>query len=146
MSGHSAGGASALAAMVRDGRIDAGANMDGATSDVPTTGLSRPFAFIGSDGRTLGAVDPLWDRDFGRMTGWKRWLVVAGTAHASFNDLALFGEQLGIDFGATTTGTRSTQITRRYNRALFDLHLRHRPQPLLDRPSSRYPEVTIAAR
>jgi hypothetical protein len=38
------------------------------------------------------------------------------------------------------------EITRRYNLALFDLHLRHRPQPLLDRPSPRYPEVTIAAR
>ena len=80
------------------------------------------------------------------MTGWKRWLVVAGTQHASFTDLAIFGEQLGIDFGATTTGTRSMQITRRYNLAMFDLHLRHRPQPLLDGPSPCYPEVTIAAR
>jgi hypothetical protein len=80
------------------------------------------------------------------MTGWKRWLVVAGTEHISFTDAALFLNQLGIDFGATTTGTRSTQITRRYNRAMFDLHLLHRPQPLLDRPSPLYPEVAIAAR
>jgi hypothetical protein len=80
------------------------------------------------------------------MTGWKRWLVVAGTQHASFTDMALFADQLGIDFGATTTGTRSTEITRRYNLAMFDLHLRHRPQPLLDGPSPGYPEVTIAAR
>lgn len=32
-------------------------------------------------------------------------------------------------------------ITRRYVRAFFDLHLRHRQQPLLDGPSARYPEV-----
>jgi hypothetical protein len=30
--------------------------------------------------------------------------------------------------------------------AFFDRHLRHRPQPLLERPSPRYPEVVIAAR
>ena len=35
---------------------------------------------------------------------------------------------------------------RRYNRAMFDRHLRHRPQPLLNTASPRYPEVTIAAR
>ncbi|WP_248958484.1 hypothetical protein [Sphaerisporangium perillae] len=33
------------------------------------------------------------------------------------------------------------EITRTYVRAFFDLHLRARPQPLLDKPSPRYPEV-----
>ncbi|GAA3942164.1 alpha/beta hydrolase [Actinoplanes auranticolor] len=55
-------------------------------------------------------------------------------------------DQLGIDLGATTTGARSQEITRRYHRAIFERHLRDRPQPLLDRPSPRYPEVVIAAR
>ena len=69
--------------------------------------------------------------------------MVAGTQHASFTDAAVVADQLGLDFGASTTGTRSMQITRRYNRAMFDLHLRHRPQPLLRGPSPRYPEVSV---
>jgi predicted dienelactone hydrolase len=148
MSGHSAGGASSIAAMLDDPRIDAGIDMDGTTRGlIPAGGLSRPFMFLGTQAHhSPGGMDTSWDRDWSLMTGWKRWLVVAGTEHLSFHDPALFLDQLGIDFGATTTGTRSTQITRRYNLAMFDLHLRHRPQPLLDRPSPRYPEVVIAAR
>ena len=144
MSGHSAGGASAIVAMLNDPRIDAGIDMDG-TTYIPASGLSRPFMFIGAPHHAPGGQDASWDRDWNLMTGWKRWLVVAGTQHASFNDLAIIADQLGIDFGATTTGTRSMVITRRYNRAMFDLHLRHQPQPLLRGPSTRYPEVAIAA-
>jgi hypothetical protein len=44
------------------------------------------------------------------------------------------------------TGLRSIEITRRYNLAMFDRHLRHIPQPLLDSASSCYPEVAIAAK
>lgn len=142
MSGHSAGGASAIAAMMGDPRIDVGADMDGTTrAIVPDSGLARPFMFLGAPHHAPGGPDPSWDSDWSRMTGWKRWLVVAGSAHASFNDVSLLADQLGIDFGATVTGTRSMEITRRYTLALFDLHLRHRPQPLLDGPSPRYPEV-----
>jgi hypothetical protein len=145
MSGHSAGGTSSIVAMLNDSRIDAGIDMDG-TTYIPASGLSRPFMFLGAPHHAPGGPDPSWDRDWNLMTGWKRWLVVAGTQHASFTDVALLADQLGIDFGATTTGTRSTEITRRYNLAMFDLHLRHQPQPLLDGPSPCYPEVTIAAR
>ena len=145
MSGHSAGGASAIVAMLKDARIDAGVDMDGATY-IPAKGLSRPFMFLGRSDHTPGGQETSWDRDWNLMTGWKRWLVVAGTQHASFTDAAVVADQLGLDFGATTTGTRSMQITRRYNLAMFDLHLRHQPQPLLRGPSTRYPEVTIAAR
>ncbi|MGJ5946362.1 hypothetical protein [Streptomyces neyagawaensis] len=47
----------------------------------------------------------------------------------------------GLDLGATLPAARISQITRRYTGAFFDLHLRHRPQPLLDQPSPQYPEV-----
>jgi hypothetical protein len=144
MSGHSTGGASSIVAMLNDTRIDAGVDMDG-TTYIPANGLSRPFMFLGAPHHAPGGQDASWDRDWNLMTGWKRWLVVAGTQHASFTDAAVVADQLGLDFGATTTGTRSMQITRRYNLAMFDLHLRHQPQPLLNGPSTRYPEVTIAA-
>jgi hypothetical protein len=43
--------------------------------------------------------------------------------------------------GSGLAGTRSTEIVRAYVGAFFDLHLRGRPQPLLERPDPRYPEV-----
>jgi len=145
---HAVAVTAALAAMLADPRIDAGIDMDGSTRGlVPASGLSRPFLFLGTRAHhSPGGPDTSWDLDWSRLTGWKRWLTVAGTEHASFTDVALVADQLGIDIGAAVTGARGMRITRRYNLAMFDLHLRHRAQPLLDRPSPHYPEVTIAAR
>jgi dienelactone hydrolase len=150
MAGHSAGGAAAIAAMLADSRIRAGIDMDGAThAPIPDDGLSRPFLFLGKQSSytpgTLGKKNAVitWERDWKLLTGWKRWLVVAGAVHASFTDLALLADQTGIDTGAGLSGARSLDITRGYVRAFFDQHLRGRPQALLDRPSPRYPEVTF---
>jgi hypothetical protein len=63
--------------------------------------------------------------------------------HASFTDVGVVADQLGIDIGADIDARRGSAITRTYIRAFFDLHLRHRPQPLLDAASPDYPEVTI---
>jgi dienelactone hydrolase len=148
MSGHSAGGAAALTAMLDDSRIDAGIDMDGTTRDqLPDSGLSRPFMFLGTQAEhSPGGHDSTWDHDFSRLTGWRRWLTVAGTTHISFVDYHAFADQVGLEDGATTTGLRSIEITRRYNLAMFDQHLRHIPQALLDAASPCYPEVTIAAK
>jgi dienelactone hydrolase len=161
MAGHSAGGAAAIAAMLADSRIRAGIDMDGATcASIPDDGLSRPFLFLGKqsnytpgsggspgNGGPPGKGGPVttWERDWEHLTGWKRWLVVAGAVHASFTDLALLAEHVGIDTGAGLSGARSLDITRAYVRAFFDQHLRGRPQPLLDQPSPRYPEVMFCS-
>ena len=162
MAGHSAGGAAAIAALLADSRILAGIDMDGATHAwIPDDGLARPFLFLGKQSNDTpgsgGAVTPgtrewklrrgaviTWERDWELLTGWKRWLVVAGAVHASFTDLGLLADQFGIDIGAGIPGARSLDITRAYVRAFFDQHLRGRPQALLDQPSPRYPEVTFA--
>ena len=86
-----------------------------------------------------------WERDWELLTGWTRWLVVAGAVHASFTDLAQLADQSGIDIGAGLSGVRSLDITRAYVRAFFDLHLRCRPQALLDQPSQRFPEVSFCS-
>jgi len=147
MAGHSAGGAAAIAAMLADSRIRAGIDMDGATAArIPPSGLSRPFLFLGKQANyTPGGEGPVttWERDWKLLTGWKRWLLVAGAMHASFTDLALLADQTGIDIGAGLPGARSLDITRAYVRAFFDQHLRGSPQALLDQPSPRYPEVTF---
>src|SRR3984885_829562 len=157
MAGHSAGGAAVIAAMLADSRIRAGIDMDGATAaPIPGHGLPRPFLFLGKQsnytpGRQSswipGKPGPVstWERDWKLLTGWKRWLVVAGAVHASFTDLALLAEQVGIDTGTSLPGSRSLDITRAYVRAFFDQHLRGRPQSLLDQPSRRYPEVTFCS-
>jgi hypothetical protein len=134
--------------------------MDGATAaPIPCEGLRRPFLFLGKQSNYTpgsgGAATTLqnwkllrsavitWERDWEFLTGWKRWLVVAGAVHASFTDLALLADQSGIDTGASLPGARSLDITRAYVRAFFDQHLRGRPQALLDQPSPRYSEVTF---
>jgi dienelactone hydrolase len=160
MAGHSVGGAATIAAMVADPRIRAGIDMDGSTvGSIPDEGLARPFLFLGKQsnytpGRGEGVTTPqewkllrgavsTWERDWELLTGWRRWLVVAGAVHASFTDLALLADQIGIDTGASLSGARSLDITRAYVRAFFDQHLRGMPQSLLDQPSARYPEVTF---
>jgi dienelactone hydrolase len=163
MAGHSAGGAAAIAAMLADSRIRAGIDMDGSTAaPIPDEGLSRPFLFLGKqssytpgsggavasgtrDWKVLRGAVTTWERDWEFLTGWKRWLVVAGAVHASFTDLALLADQTGLDIGAGTPGARSLDITRAYVRAFFDQHLRGTPQALLDQPSPRYPEVTFCS-
>jgi predicted dienelactone hydrolase len=163
MAGHSLGGAAAIAAMLADPRIRAGIDMDGATfAEIPDEGLSRPFLLLGKQSNYTpgsgGAVTPgtrewkrlrgavsTWERDWELLTGWKRWLVVAGAVHASFTDLGLLADQIGLDIGAGIPGARSLDITRAYVRAFFDQHLRGKPQSLLDQPSPRYPEVTFCS-
>jgi hypothetical protein len=147
MAGHSAGGAAALSTMLADSRIDAGIDMDGTTWDqLPGSGLSRPFMFLGTQAQHSPGQDSTWDHDFSRLTGWRRWLTVAGAVHSSFADYGAFADEIGVDLGATITGLRSIEITRRYTLAMFDRHLRHIPQPLLDSASSCYPEVAIVAK
>ena len=149
MAGHSAGGAAAIAAMLADSRLRAGIDMDGATvAPIPDEGLSRPFLFLGKQSNYTpgsGGAVTTWERDWKLLTSWKRWLLVTGAIHASFTDLGLLADQIGIDTGAGLSGARSLDITRAYVRAFFDQHLRSKPQTLLDQPSVRYPEVRFCS-
>jgi dienelactone hydrolase len=142
MAGHSIGGDSTAAAMEADSRIRAGINMDGAIN-TPITNLSRPFLLMGTAQTHVpdSTVDPSWKEEWPHLTGWKRWITVAGTQHSSFTDLHPLADQLGLDFGTDISGARAVQVTRAYAGAFFDRHLRHRSAPLLDGPSGDYPEV-----
>jgi dienelactone hydrolase len=145
MAGHSAGGASSVHALSKEPRLRAAVDIDGSLHVPVPSGLARPVMFVGSQAHGPGGRDTSWDDAWPNLAGWKRWLVVTGTQHASFTDVGMLGDQLGVDYGADISGERATEITRRYVRAFFDQHLRHRPQPLLDRPSTRYPEVEFCS-
>ena len=105
VAGHSVGGAAAIPAMLANSRIRAGIDMDGTThAPIPDHGLSRPFLFLGKQSNSTppgsgGFSVTTWERDWKLLTGWKRWLLVAGAIHASFTDLALLADQIGIDTG-----------------------------------------------
>jgi len=145
MAGHSIGGASAIAAMVKDPRVRAGIDMDGTTyARIPKGGLSRPFLFLGSPPHVPGGRDASWERDWKLLTGWKRWIVLSGADHASFTDTPLLAGALGIKNPAgVMTGARAAELTRAYVAAFLDRHLKGCPQPLLDGPSPRYPDVVF---
>ncbi|MER6002915.1 alpha/beta hydrolase [Nonomuraea angiospora] len=143
MVGQSMGGASALAAMVKDSRVRAGIDMDGTTyARIPKSGFSRPFLFLGTAEHVTGGRDTSWDRDWKLLTGWKRWLVVTGAEHSSFTDAPLLAGALGIKpaYGILPAA-RAAELTRTYVAAFLDQHLKSQRQPLLDKPSARYPEV-----
>lgn len=145
MAGHSVGGASTLATMLADPRVRAGIDIDGTTDvTVADSGLSRPFLFLGRRAQYLpgrGAAAATWESDWTRLHGWRRWLVVDGAEHSSFTDVSLLAEHYGLPGRAGLPATRTSQIARTYARAFFDLHLHGTPQPLLDKPSPRFPEV-----
>ncbi|GAA4233423.1 dienelactone hydrolase [Streptosporangium album] len=145
MAGQSIGGAGTMAAMLKDSRVRAGIDMDGTTyARIPKSGFSRPFMLMGSPQHIPGGRDSSWDRDWKLLTGWKRWLVLSGAEHQSFTDGPLMAGALGVTppIGALPAA-RSAELTRTYVTAFLDQHLRARRQPLLDKPSPRYPEVKL---
>ncbi|WP_214403192.1 alpha/beta hydrolase family protein [Pseudonocardia lacus] len=133
MVGQSIGGASALAAMAADPRIRAGVDMDGTTyARIPTDGFDRPFLFLGTEQHVPGGRDTTWDRDWKLLTGWKRWLVLSGADHASFTDLPLLSDVLGIRTPAgALPATRYSELTRAYVGAFLEEHLNGTPQAVL---------------
>ncbi|MET7333932.1 alpha/beta hydrolase [Nonomuraea sp. NPDC005650] len=147
MVGQSIGGAGAMATMVKDPRVRAGIDLDGTTyARIPKSGFSRPFMFLGSAEHVPGGRDTSWDRDWKLLTGWKRWLVVSGADHQSFTDGPLLTGSLGIKpaYGVLPAA-RGAELTRTYVAAFLDQHLKGQRQPLLDKPSSRYPEVEFCS-
>jgi hypothetical protein len=143
MVGQSIGGASVVAAMVKDPRVRAGIDMDGTTyARIPKSGLSRPFMFLGAEGHVPGGSDNSWDRDWKLLTGWKRWIVLSDAEHQSFTDIPLVADVLGLEpLPGMLPAARGAELTRTYVAAFLDQYLKSQRQPLLDKPSSRYPEA-----
>jgi dienelactone hydrolase len=143
MVGHSMGGSAAVSTMLTDRRVDVGVNLDGTFHPgVPDSGMHRPFLMLGAEEHGTPGQDDSWTETWANLTGWRRWLTVAGTDHFSFTDYAVIGDQLGLP-AQRLPGVRCLEITRAYVAATVDRHLRFRFSPLLAGPSPRYPEVTF---
>ncbi|WP_214317504.1 alpha/beta hydrolase family protein [Nonomuraea sediminis] len=142
MVGHSIGGNAAATTMVADRRVRAGVNMDG-TFYAPVTPTKQAFLLLGTESEHSPGKDETWDRDWKSLHGWKRWLTVKNTDHASFEDLPVLQAQLGLPGASQAAAERAMEITRTYVGAFLDLQLKGRKQPVLDGPTKHDPEVVF---
>jgi predicted dienelactone hydrolase/ketosteroid isomerase-like protein len=142
--GHSIGGAAAGQSVTTDSRVLAAVDMDGfmfgdlleQPTDAALMLLSARRPGTGVGGSVLTVF-----RD--RSEGPAYLLVIDGFEHGSFTDLPLFawpGE------GGDGDGARALEIQRNYVSEFFGRYLQGTNAPLLDGPSSLYPEVSITSR
>jgi dienelactone hydrolase len=151
MFGHSMGGATAAAAMLTDRRITAGVDLDGTFyGPVLQAGLDRPFLLM-SSGLHDRTSDDTWAQLWSHLRGWHRDLKLDGSGHLSYSDVGVLAdplhlrglyppEELPYALG-TIDGVRAADIEQTYLTAYFDHFLLHRPEPLIEHPDPRYPEV-----
>ncbi|MFI5844327.1 alpha/beta hydrolase family protein [Catenuloplanes sp. NPDC051500] len=140
MAGHSIGGSSAAETMLRDRRIDAGVNIDGTFFPPVTRPIDRPFLMLGAENHGEPGNDASWDATYPNLTGWKRWLTVAGTTHSSLTDYGILSDQVGVPL-QTLDGERCAEIAADYVGQFVGRHLKGQPAPLLRGPDAGHPEV-----
>lgn len=151
MFGYSFGGAAAANVMLVDARVRGGMNLDGGIYGAAgrADSLKGPFVLMGRPQHNVTGSDETWRTLWGRMGGWKRWVLLGGSTHATFSDEGLFAGVFGLPreaveekFGTIEPG-RANEVVRAYVRGFFDLVLRGRDGGLYDGPSERYSEVTF---
>jgi hypothetical protein len=124
-----------------DGRIDAGAALDG-TLRGPVT-FDQPFLMIGNQ-HERQVEDPDWAEFYDQLRGPRLHLVIDGAEHSDLTDISAFKSAIDISVVFPTgpiDGDRAITIQRRYLVAWFDWALRGRARPLLRGESPRFPEV-----
>ena len=148
MFGHSRGGATAAELMLRDGRVDAGANLDGSFNQrAARRGVRGPFLLITAP-RGVGPSEQAYRASLRRS---QLRLTLRGADHYTFSDFALIVPALeGLAPGlrkelavGSIDGRRALAIERRYLGAFFRAHLKATREPLLTRASGAYPEVSF---
>jgi dienelactone hydrolase len=150
--GHSLGGATAATAMLYDSRFIGGINLDGSFwGDVIQKGLNRPLLLFAHEGKNT-TTDPTWGAIWPNLTGWKRELMLAGSAHNTFTDLPDVVDVLGVggmlppeatELLGEIDGARAFEITTTYVEAFFDFVIKGQSSGLLDKPNSQFPEVSF---
>lgn len=150
--GHSFGGATAAQMCQMDARCKAGIDLDGTLfGSVVQTGLKKPFMVIRSDPGTCSDSNC---RSFQRKIqailrtvphGESYNMSIKDTKHFNFSDYAVsFSPARPLGLLGSIDGVRGLQITRTYVRAFFDTYLNRTASPLLQEPSSIYPEVQFS--
>ncbi|QBD76723.1 alpha/beta hydrolase [Ktedonosporobacter rubrisoli] len=146
--GHSFGGATSAQVCHMDTRCKAGIDLDGTLlGDVLQTGLTKPFMVIQSEENPCDADCHTFQQGVQAIlrtvpAGEAYHLNIKDTRHFNFSDYAAYFSPLRLlDMLGPIDGVRGLQITRAYVRAFFDKYLNNTPSPLLQGPTSAYPEV-----
>lgn len=138
--GHSLGGSTAAALLLTEPRVRAGVDLDGTIfGPAAKRGVPRPFLVL-----TEGGADASIRSLIGHSSGPTLALNVGGFVHMSFSDLpVLYPGAPGLGRYASP---RDLALQSAYVRAFLDRELLGRPAPLLEGPSTRFPQVTVVAR
>ena len=144
--GHSIGGATAATVMYNDDRFIGGIDLDGGLyGPVIQHGLEKPFMLFGhkSNGTSRTWIE-IWPH-----LNWKLDIEILNSTHTTFTDIPLladlvFGPKLpplvqGIV--GHIPGKRARDVITAYVVAFMDMALKCRAQALVQRPSTRYPEI-----
>jgi len=152
--GHSFGGAAAAETCHLDKRCRAGLNLDGDPyGDVVKAGLDRPFMSIWSE--PPSPTDADWVQATSQMRQMESRLgadgyqvMIRGGRHFNFTDNSVFYAPFLVARGGLgpINGRRFLAISTAYIAAFFDHTLKGQAQPLLDGPSTAYPEVMFLPR
>ena len=154
--GHSFGGATTAEVMLNDARIKGGVNLDGklfGSMEKPDTMLSKPFIQFG---RARNGPNEDQDREWKRLSGWKLELQLEEAVHATFSDLPLLAEAIGLrkrlgrkgdeELGKVV-GLRALEIMVAYVTAFTEYILTGKTSSLLsDDGGGRFPEVKVLRR
>ncbi len=157
------------AGVVVDSYLSYGMDLPGAPPaavlpPVATEGLDRPVLLFSSSAFNLthrgDPADPSIASFWAHQRAWKRDLQLQEAKHISFADYeSLLPQIVASGVAKLPPGTTPEEYvqgeigtlppgeavgtSRAYLRAFFDLHLRHRPTRLFDRPSPRYPAADL---
>ncbi|WP_409344673.1 alpha/beta hydrolase family protein [Paenibacillus sp. MBLB4367] len=166
MLGHSFGGAVTLQMIKNDSRVKAALSMDGGFYGQPVSekGLGKPFFMMYSE-ETYKKVMTSFDDVAGKagvgrreafeaprkeyiqksgraLAGGGLSLLIPGSKHASYSDLALFSPLLGLS-GADPR--REHRIVNEFSVAFFDRYLKGKDDSALQGLAAKYPEVHFQA-
>jgi predicted dienelactone hydrolase len=151
--GHSFGGAAALEACHLDARCSADVDIDGSPfGSVVRTGLDQPTLLMLSEPGNRANTPAMQksSRDLATIfakTPQSYQITIQGARHFNFTDFAveffLPGRPLGVL--GSIGGVRGLHIASEYLAAFFDQTLKGQPSPLLEGPSSDYPEAHFTA-
>ena len=149
--GHSTGGGAAVRFCAADERCQAILGMDAWLEPVPdeliATNLSQPLLLMNSEAWSEGENVARQRQLYDGLAGAGYWMTIQGTGHWDFVIVpSLTPLAHALDIKGPLPGPRAMEINDSYLLAFFDKHLAGRSAPLLDGPSSSYPEVQFEAR
>ncbi|WP_240644535.1 acetylhydrolase [Paenibacillus paeoniae] len=155
MFGHSFGGATSMQVLMRDSRVKAALNMDGALYGelrIPEEGLNKPFMMMSADssvenmkktteGSPIDMTKEVLPR-FDHITkGGNYWMILKETTHISFTDFVLFSPLFQLMQGRDIQ--EGFNLINDYSQDFFDHYLKQQPFRLIEQHIGENSDFTL---